>query len=185
MRDDHARTDENVADENVADENVADENVADENIVARDVRVRLYDAADLDACLRIFDSNVPASFTPLERAAFETFLRDLPGPYFVLEDRDGALIGCGGYAVTPHSRTADLCWGMIARHRQGTGLGRRLTEERLARIVNDPLIEEVALRTSQHTRAFYERRGFITERIVADGIAPGLDECHMRLRIAR
>ncbi|HEY0019665.1 MAG TPA: GNAT family N-acetyltransferase [Longimicrobium sp.] len=145
------------------------------------MRIRDYTAADRAACLAVFDSNVPEFFIPAEREAFAGFLDGLPGPYLVVEDEDGAVVGCGGYAVTPGTSTADLCWGMVRRERHGTGLGRLLTEARMDRIHADPAAMEIALNTSQHTRAFYERRGFATERVVPDGFAPGLDRCDMRL----
>jgi ribosomal protein S18 acetylase RimI-like enzyme len=148
------------------------------------MRVRDYTAADRGACLAVFDSNVPDHFVPPEREAFAAFLDDLPGPYLVVEDQTGAIVGCGGYAIVPETRTADLCWGMVTRGLHGTGLGRLLTDARLERIRADPRVREVALNTSQHTRGFYERRGFATERVVPDGFAPGLDRCDMRLILA-
>lgn len=145
------------------------------------VRVREYTAHDLAPCLAIFDSNVPEFFTAPERPLFEGFLEDLPGPYFVLEDA-GAIVACGGYAISPETGCADLCWGMVLRTRQREGLGRFLTEQRLGRIAADPRVAEIALRTSHLTRAFYEQHGFVTEDVVPAGIAPGLDLCVMRLR---
>lgn len=148
------------------------------NVISRD-----YAPADRRACLAVFETNVPDFFAPSEREEFEAFLVELPGPYLVLEDGSGHVVGCGGYAVAPGTATADLCWGMVARDRHGLGLGRLLTETRLARIRRDPAVEEVALRTSQRTRRFYERLGFVTERVVPNGFGPGLDRCEMWLRL--
>lgn len=145
------------------------------------MRVRDYTTADRDACLAVFDSNVPAFFVPAEREQFAAFLDALPGPYLVVVDEDGAVLGCGGYAVTPGTTTADLCWGMVRRERHGTGLGRLLVDARLERVRADAAVEAVALNTSQHTVGFYERRGFRTEQVTPDGYAPGLDRCDMRL----
>jgi ribosomal protein S18 acetylase RimI-like enzyme len=143
--------------------------------------VREYCATDRDSCLAVFDSNVPSSFLDHERPLFAAYLDDLPGPYLVLEDRDGKVVACGGYAVGRGTASADLCWGMVRLERQGLGLGRLLTELRIRRIREDPALSEVAMNTSQHTRAFYERLGFVTERVTTDGFAPGLDRCDMRL----
>lgn len=145
--------------------------------------VRDFTPADREGCLAVFDSNVPAFFVPEEREAFEAFLSDLPGPYLVLEDEGGRVVACGGYAAEPGSGTVDLCWGMVRRVAQGSGLGRRLTEARMARIRRDRSARRVAVRTSQRTRGFYERLGFETVRVVPDGFAPGLDRCEMRLEI--
>lgn len=149
------------------------------------MRVRDYTTADRSACLLVFDSNVPEFFVPPEREEFAAFLDALPGPYLVMEDDAGVILGCGGYAVEPGTTTADFCWGMVVRERHGTGLGRLLLHTRLERIRSDPTVETVALHTSQHTRGFYERVGFSTERVVPNGYAPGLDRCDMRLTLTR
>jgi ribosomal protein S18 acetylase RimI-like enzyme len=146
--------------------------------------VRDYTPADREACLDLFDSNVPRFFVPAERAEYAAFLDALPGPYIVLVEEDGRIVGCGGHAVTPGTGVADLCWGMVEQTLHGTGLGRRLTLERLARVRADPAARAVALSTSQHTTGFYERLGFIITRVVKDGFAPGLDQCDMRLDLS-
>ena len=142
------------------------------------LRVRAYERADRDACLAVFDSNVPDSFLPFERPAFEEFLDREDRAYLVIEV-GGAIVACGGYAVTPGTTTADLCWGMVLEDRQRTGLGRMLVEQRLARIAADTTITHVAMNTSHETRAFYEKLGFTTVQFTTDGIAPGLHRCDM------
>lgn len=149
------------------------------------MHVRDYTPADRDPCLAVFDSNIPTWFLPHEREEFATFLdTPLPGPYLVLVDEAGTVAGCGGYAMQPGTRDVVLCWGMVDRTRHGTGLGRLLLDERLARVRADRLTSRIAsveLHTSQHTRGFYERRGFVLERLTPDGYGPGLDRCDMRL----
>jgi ribosomal protein S18 acetylase RimI-like enzyme len=145
------------------------------------MRVRDYQTGDLRACLAVFDSNVPLFFKPHER---EQFVADLPliERYLVIEAGD-AIAGCGGYAVRTGTTTADLCWGMVRRDLHGAGLGRRLLEERLKRIQEQPGITKVALNTSQHTQRFYERYGFVTVQVTRNGYAPGLDRCDMLLKL--
>jgi GNAT superfamily N-acetyltransferase len=149
------------------------------------IRVREYSPDDRGACLAVFDTNVPESFLPAERESFAAFLDEHPGPYFVLADEAGDVVACGGYAISPGTATADLCWGMVTHDRQGTGLGRLLVEIRLARIGADSSAADAALKTSQHTCAFYEKLGFTTTCVVQNGIAPGMDTCEMRRPIVR
>src|ERR671914_1783496 len=73
------------------------------------MHVRDYRATDRASCLVVFESNVPKFFAPSERRDFEVFLNALPGPYLVTEDEAGAICGCGGYAVSLGTATADLC----------------------------------------------------------------------------
>ncbi|MEM7414434.1 MAG: GNAT family N-acetyltransferase [Gemmatimonadota bacterium] len=147
--------------------------------------IRNFVAADLEACLAVFDSNVPRFFTDEERPLFADFLADLPGPYFVLEMEDGSVGGCGGYAVNAEHGSADLCWGMVRQELHGKQLGRALTERRVTAALDDPDVHVIALNTSQHTRGFYEHLGFEVLEVVRDGYAPGLHRCEMRMNARR
>lgn len=143
--------------------------------------LRDYRPTDLEACLAVFDSNVGDSFAAAERAEFVQFLGNLPGPYWVLEDEDGRVVGCGGYARREDGVTVDLCWGMVARAHQGQGLGRSLAVERIERVRAEGGVRHVRLATSQLTTGFFERLGFVLENRTPDGFAPGIDCCDMRL----
>ena len=147
------------------------------------VDFRDFAPADLEACLHVFDTNVPDFFTYEERDLFADFLRELPGPYFVLELGEGGVAACGGYAFTEDGARADMCWGMVRRDLHGQQLGRALTELRVEEAKADPRVTELALNTSQHTRGFYERLGFHVIEVVEDGYAPGLDRCEMRMSV--
>lgn len=144
------------------------------------VRVREYDPSDFAACVEVFDTNVPKYFTSRERAEFVRFLGCLPGPYLVLTDEHGAVVGCGGFAIVDEHARADLCWGMVRLDAHGQGLGRVLTETRVERATRDKAVEVLALTTSQHTRGFYERLGFDCTSVTVDGFGPSLDRCDMR-----
>lgn len=142
------------------------------------MRFRPYAPADRDACLALFDGNVPRYFDPDERAGFAAFLDALPGPFLVADD-GGRVVACGGWAVEADTGDVALCWGIVdaARHREG--IGDRLTRARLRdALAGAP--RAVVIRTSQHTQGFYERLGFAVARVVPDGHAPGIDFVEMR-----
>ena len=147
-----------------------------------EVRVRDYAPADLEACLSVFDSNVPEYFVDAERPEFRDFLGALPGPYLVVE-LDGRVVACGGHAIGKEEGVADLCWGMVRHDLHGSGLGRRLTDARIERAAREPGVNTAALNTSQHTEGFYLRFGFRTVEVVPDGYAEGLHRYEMRLRL--
>lgn len=143
---------------------------------------RPYQTTDREACLALFDSNVPRFFDAAERDGYAAFLDEMRWPYQVIE-RDGRIVACGGHAVEPDGRTVSLCWGMVEQGLHGQGLGRTLTGARLAAARAEPGVTSVRLDTGQHTTGFYERFGFVIEGVVKDGYAPGSDRHDMRLTL--
>lgn len=148
------------------------------------VTARPYHVADRDACLALFDGNVPRFFDPDERAGFADFLDTHAErwAYRVLAS-DGSVVACGGHAVIDDGTTADLCWGMVDRAHHGTGLGSLLTVARIDAARALPGMLRVRLDTSQHTAGFYHRFGFVTDAVVLDGYGPGLDRHEMTLTL--
>lgn len=148
---------------------------------------RPYQTTDREACLALFDSNVPRFFDGAERDGYAAFLDEMRWPYQVIERPDaqgrGRIVACGGHAVEPDGRTVSLCWGMVEQGLHGQGLGRTLTEARLAAARAEPGVTSVRLDTGQHTTGFYERFGFVIEGVVKDGYAPGSDRHDMRLTL--
>ncbi|MFA6071239.1 MAG: GNAT family N-acetyltransferase, partial [Janthinobacterium sp.] len=118
--------------------------------------VRPYQASDRDACLALFDGNTPRFFDPSERAGFVAWLEASTQPYLVIE-RDGNIVACGGHALEAGGTVASLCWGMVAQDVHGQGLGRALTQARLDAIRAMPQVVRVTMNTSQHTQQFYAR----------------------------
>ena len=145
------------------------------------VRARQYRTEDREACLAVFDANTPSSFSPAERPAFEAFLRDLPGPYTVMEDDEGQVMACGGCAFEQDGETASLCWGMVLPARQGEGLGRSLLEVRIAAVERDARCRSIRLETTEDTAGFFEKMGFEVVAIREDGLGPGLRAVEMKL----
>lgn len=145
-----------------------------------DILVRPYARPDFAACLSIFDTNAPEFFALPERAEFLAFLHDGPStPYLVLE-ASGQVVAAGGVSASA-SGWATLDWGMVARFRQRSGLGRRLMSERIALARGLVGVKGLRLQTSQKTRGFYNRFGFTVSAVLADGFAPGLDCVTMQL----
>lgn len=144
---------------------------------------RDYQPGDRAACLAIFAANTPEWFAPHEREQFEAFLDNGPGTYFVMIDATGNVAGSGGIEVEEDRRTAWLTWGMVdpARHRQG--LGRLQLEHRLELLRGNARVDRVCIDTSNKTAPFFERYGFVAQRIIPDGYAKGLHRHEMTLRL--
>ena len=141
------------------------------------------DPRDRAACLALFDGNAPPFFAPAERPAFEQFLDHPPGAYLVVEAEGGAVVGCGGATASPRTGLGELTWGMVARAEHGKGIGRFLLRARLLLLAERPRIARVRLDTSQHTRGFFEREGFVVQASTHDGYAPGLNRYEMTLSL--
>lgn len=149
-----------------------------------EVTIRPYAQSDFAACLALFDGNVPEFFAPAERAEFEGFLEDGPATAYLVLEKDGAVVACGGVSRDP-SGWAVLDWGMVARSQQRSGLGRMLLAERLVLARGMPGVRGMRLKTSQKTSGFYEVFGFRVAGVVPDGFGPGLDGVAMELAFSR
>jgi ribosomal protein S18 acetylase RimI-like enzyme len=152
------------------------------------MNLRPYTTDDRAACLLLFDSNVPVYFDQSERRDFEEFLDHEECAYFVVEDENGQIVGCGGYHLERETRLGSICYGMIANHLHGKGIGSFLLRERLKRLSQE--LEEgesilVYNQTSQHTAPFYEKFGFVTAKITQNAFAAGLHCYEMFLKLER
>jgi GNAT superfamily N-acetyltransferase len=142
-------------------------------------RLREYAASDRDACLAVFASNTPTFFREHEQAQFADFLDRLPCPFFVVEDENSQIIGCGGYAPLK----GKLCWGMVDGSFHRHGVGRFLLAERLRRWYEAHGPTVVGVSTSQHAADFFQQAGFKTWQFVENGYAPGLHRYEMELTL--
>ncbi|MBN9481610.1 MAG: GNAT family N-acetyltransferase [Bordetella sp.] len=145
---------------------------------------RPYRADDCEACLALFDGNTPRFFDASEREGFVAYLEEtaFAHTYLVIE-RNGRVVACGGHAVEPDRVSAALCWGMVDNGLHRQGVGRTLTEARIAAARATPGITRIILNTSQHTQGFYARFGFEPTRVTPDGYAPGIDRWDMELKL--
>lgn len=142
---------------------------------------RPWTPADREACLALLDANSPRFFGARDRKDYLAFLAHPDLPYWVVLDRDGAIVGCGGAAIAPERRAGFLTFGMVHPERHGQGLGTLLTAFRLRWLAAQPGIDRVLIDTSNETEGFYARFGFRTLRVIPDAYAPGLHEHDMEL----
>src|ERR1051325_4813106 len=107
--------------------------------VAENIIIRPYESKDRAACLEIFRSNCPPFFDPGELPLLERWLEhsgnktaDTPGyrnaeaDYLYVLQKEGAVLGCGGFYVLRGQNNVRLAWGMVQRKEQKNGLGRML-----------------------------------------------------------
>ncbi|MDX1452993.1 MAG: GNAT family N-acetyltransferase [Oleiphilaceae bacterium] len=150
--------------------------------------IRPYLSTDREACLAVYDSNLPEYFAEGERAYFEAFLDyeiAAGARYFVVETEadtgTGRLSACGGFSL--NEGCVYLRWGMVARHAQRQGLGKQLLAARL-RLIEQNFValypgQAIRIHTSPLTKDFYLQHGFVVEKVVTEGLGPGLDQVCM------
>lgn len=141
-----------------------------------------YTPAERDACLALFDANTPNWFAPFEREQYASFLDEEPGAYFVMRDAEGRVAGAGGIELEAGRGVGWLTWGMVDPARHGQGLGKALLEYRLEQLRANLHIRRVCIDTSQLAAPFYEKYGFVSQRIIPDGYTKGLHRHEMELR---
>lgn len=134
---------------------------------------RAYEPTDAEACLALFDSNVPAYFAVSERQGFADFLAALPTSevrYLVVVDRD-RIVACGGVGL--REGEARMCWGIVDGGRHGARIGSELLLVRLLRGA-ELGATRAGLDTIPKTVPFFARFGFAVVREVEDGYGPGI-----------
>lgn len=144
-----------------------------------ELQFRNYCPEDSEAVKEIFCSNIPKYFNRSEEAGLREFLsRERPN-YYVLAV-GGKILGAGGIALNDDD-TVSLCWGMVHNDHLGTGLGKALTDYRIAKARTIFGEKPLVIVTSQHTEGFYQKYGFVTVEFTRDGFAAGIDTYKMRL----
>lgn len=147
------------------------------------INLRPYAEQDRAVCVTMFKGNTPRFFSMAELPDFEQFLTDLPHPFFVIENEDQEIIGCGGVTFVADQSSAGLCWGMIRNDMHKQGLGRFLLLARLAYIGQQSPNCLVTNDTSQYTCGFFERMGFHVTKVTHDHYALDLHRYDMELQL--
>lgn len=96
------------------------------------------------------------------------------------DDADGDLVGYACWGPTPGTEgTHDLYWIVVARERQGSGVGSKLLGQVEAVLRHDGarlvVVETSSRADYAPTRAFYERRGYTRAATIPGYYAPGDD----------
>jgi N-acetylglutamate synthase-like GNAT family acetyltransferase len=147
------------------------------------MRVRAYEPADREPCLRVLDTNVPEYFLASDREEVARFLDDLARlgiRYFVVEDEVGRIVACGGVGVDDATKDARMCWGMVDRALHRQGIGRALLEHRL-RVAKSLGAKTASLATISKVEGFFAHEGFTFTSGEDDHYAPGMHRRDYRL----
>lgn len=145
-----------------------------------EIQIRNYNPKDKNALLELLRLNTPTYFSPEEESDFISYLDKHILAYFVIEF-ENVIIGCGGINVTENQKTGVISWDIIHPNFQGKGIGKQLLEHRINFLKTNYLLDEIIVRTSQHTVDFYHKSGFELQEITKDYWAKGFDLYLMKL----
>ena len=142
--------------------------------------IRHYNENDLSAVLQLLRKNTPEYFALDEEAHYIEYLRLDSDHYYVMEI-DGVVVGCGGINYFPNEQVARISWDIVHPDHQGKGIGKQLILFRIARIKKNPEIKIIRVRTSQVVYKFYEKMGFVLEKVVDDFWSEGFHLYQMNI----
>ena len=131
---------------------------------------------------------MPLYFAEGELPLFDVFLdRDAStrGPYNIVFS-DTKIVGCGGIALNEPTKYTNephviMTWGMVDNKHHKEGFGKLLLIRRIEQSKEIYPGVKIALGTTQHTFAFFEKYGFKTVYFEKDHWADGLDLYQMEL----
>jgi GNAT superfamily N-acetyltransferase len=144
------------------------------------ISFRCYAANDKDACLRLFDENCPAFFSPNERADYAQFLDAAPSGYEVCM-LDGAVIGAYGL-VGADQAWRHLNWILISAKVQGLGIG-SVFIDRTIRIGKAANIVGIKIAASHLSAPFFAKNGAVQLRMIENGWGIGMHRIDMELKL--
>ena len=141
------------------------------------IEIREYFETDKNEVLSLFRENTPRYFAIEEELEFIEYLENRRELYYVVQ-LENKIVGCGG--INFDKNIGKISWDMISPSVQGLGLGSALLKYRIQKIKENKLIDEIIVRTSQHTFQFYEKQGFTLTEKVNDYWAVGFDLYKMK-----
>jgi N-acetylglutamate synthase-like GNAT family acetyltransferase len=149
--------------------------------------IRAYQISDKQACLEVFESNVPKYFTQAEIADYDKFLEMIPikveanKTFYYVVVFENKVIGCGGFGDKDNSDIITLAWGLIHQNFHKKGIGKVLLDYRLDQIKEKFPNQPVYIDTTQYSYGFFEKYGFETIKITNNFYEKGLHRYDMKL----
>jgi GNAT superfamily N-acetyltransferase len=144
--------------------------------------IRPYTGEDKPPLIDLLRLNIPRYFAQSEESDFAAYLDHEREDYFVVEE-GGKLVGSGGINYFPATGVARLSWDIVHPDFQGQGIGKKLIHYRIGQIRNHPAIRVVMVRTTQLVYPFYQKAGFMLDKVEQDYWAQGFDLYQMTLRL--
>ena len=146
------------------------------------MRIEPYDSKYFENCITILQSNTPKFIAYSEHSDYKDYLSRDDKIYFVLFNKSN-IVACGGYGVNKFETKVGLAWGLVHSKYHNQGYGSELLKYRIEHIKNHFSGVDIYLDTSQKTYKFFEKFGFVIEKITTNGYGVGLDRYDMILKV--
>jgi predicted GNAT family N-acyltransferase len=138
-------------------------------------------------CIDAFISNVPDYFTEAEIAQYESWLNLLQEEkdhsHYYVAARGNTLVGCGGFGYEESKNEVTFAWGFVHKNFHKQGFGKLLLIYRLDKIRELYPGASIILDTTQHSKPFFERYGFVTVKYTENGYSTGMHRYDMILTV--
>lgn len=134
--------------------------------------------------MQIFDLLSPDFFDASERSDYRHYLRTKKEDYYIVLN-NAICVAAGGINYESEHKKAFISWDIVHPDFHGKGIGRKLMQHRLKRIHSHSNAEQIIVRTSQLVYPFYEKQGFVLEKMVKDFWAAGFDLYQMSLEATK
>ena len=145
------------------------------------MRIEPYQSKYFEDCIKIIQSNTPKYIDYSEHSDYEDYLSRNEKIYFVIFKKSD-IVACGGYGVNNSGTKVGLSWGLVQSKYHNKGYGSELLRYRLSHIQSNYPGIDIYLGTSQKTYKFYEKFGFIVEKVTPNGYGAELDQYDMVLK---
>lgn len=144
--------------------------------------IRPYLQSDKETVLTLLTQNTPTFFAISEFADLENYLDNEIDSYYIFEE-NGQILGAGGINYFHAENKGRLSWDMVSPIAQGKGIGKLLTEYRIAQIKEHQNIHYIEVRTSQHVYLFYKKMNFQLKHFIKNYWAVNFDLYLMELQL--
>lgn len=146
------------------------------------VRFEFYKPDYKEDILRLFHSNCPKYFDPIDRKELLYFLDHDADENYLVVFEGTTIIGCGGHYTKDNKH--GIAWVFFERYVIGQKKLFQYADAFYKEIEKAMLAEKkyytVEIHTSQLMERFFNRYGFTTIQIEANGFGQGLDAYTMR-----
>ena len=148
------------------------------------IQIRTYTLSDKSAVIAAFQSNCPKYFEWADELDLIYFLDNQADNHFKVVLHNDKIIGCGGHYSKQSEQIFGIAWVFFERFSIGARgflkVGSTFFNHLLDNIQKENLPYDIVINTTQLMEKTFQKFGFCTEKITANGFGTNLDWYVMR-----